>query len=297
MVAGKQPVGIVGVGLMGMACARRLLAAGLPVIGYDVDAAKLEALAQAGGRRAASVADLARAANRIVCAVFNTEQVEQTADALLAALPAGAPPVTVVCVSTCDPDRIAALAARLPAGRLRFVEAPVSGTSEQVAGGDGLGLIGGDPAAAAAVADVLDAICPRRHHLGVAGNGGRAKLAINLMLGINRAALAEGLVFAERMGLDPQRLLAVARDSAAYSQIMDVKGAKMVAGDTKPAGKLAQSLKDFHLMREQATRLGQTLPLAETYIGLVEGCVEKGEGELDNSAVIREIRRRSSTKH
>lgn len=290
-----RPVGLIGVGLMGMACAQRMLAAGLPVIGYDVDAAKLAALEAVGGRRAPGVANLARACDRIVLAVFDTAQVEETVDALLAA--GVAAPLTVACVSTCDPDRIAALAARVPAARLRFVEAPVSGTSGQVAAGDGLGLIGGDPAAANAIADVLDAIMPRRHHLGAAGNGGRAKLAINLILGVNRAALAEGLVFAQRLGLDPARFLAVAQDSAAYSQIMDVKGAKMIAGDTAPAGKLAQSLKDFLLMREQAARLGQTLPLAEAYIGLVEACVTQGEGELDNSAVIREIRRRAAKRH
>lgn len=295
MDATAGPVGLIGVGLMGMACAQRLLAAGLPVTGYDVDGGKLAALEALGGKRAASVADIAHGCERIVLAVFDTAQVEQTVDALLAARAKA--PLTVACVSTCDPDRIAALAARIPADRLRFVEAPVSGTSGQVASGDGLGLIGGDPAAADAIADVLDAIMPRRHHLGAAGNGGRAKLAINLILGVNRAALAEGLVFAQRLGLDATRFLAVAKDSAAYSQIMDVKGAKMIAGDTAPAGKLAQSLKDFHLMRDQAARLGQTLPLADTYIGLVEGCVAQGEGELDNSAVIREIRRRAAKRH
>ncbi len=295
MAATAGPVGLIGVGLMGMACAQRLLAAGLPVIGYDVDGGKLAALEALGGKRAASVADLAHACERLVLAVFDTAQVEQTVDALLAAKAKGA--LNVACVSTCDPDRIAALVARISVDRLRFVEAPVSGTSGQVASGDGLGLIGGDPAAADAIADVLDAIMPRRHHLGAAGNGGRAKLAINLILGVNRAALAEGLVFAQRLGLDATRFLAVARDSAAYSQIMDVKGAKMIAGDTTPAGKLAQSLKDFHLMRDQAARLGQTLPLADTYIGLVEGCVAQGEGELDNSAVIREIRRRAAKRH
>jgi 2-hydroxy-3-oxopropionate reductase len=294
-MAGTGSVGLIGVGLMGMACAQRLLAAGLPVIGYDVDGGKLAALEALGGKRAASVADIAHACERLVLAVFDTAQVEQTVDALLAARAKAA--LTVACVSTCDPDRIAALVARIPADRLRFVEAPVSGTSGQVASGDGLGLIGGDPAAADAIADVLDAIMPRRHHLGAAGNGGRAKLAINLILGVNRAALAEGVVFAQRLGLDATRFLAVARDSAAYSQIMDVKGAKMIAGDTAPAGKLAQSLKDFHLMRDQAARLGQTLPLADTYIGLVEGCVSQGEGELDNSAVIREIRRRAAKRH
>ena len=154
-------------------------------------------------------------------------------------------------------------------------------------------MIGGDRAAADEASDVLDAICPRRHHLGPAGNGARAKLAINLILGVNRAALAEGLVFAERMGLDPAAFLAVARESAAYSQIMDIKGTKMVNGDFTPHGFVTQSLKDVSLMLEQARRLRQRLPLAETYSTLMQACVAAGEGALDNSVVIREIRRRA----
>ncbi len=289
--ASSGPIGIVGCGLMGSACARRLAAAGHAVIGYDIDPAKAAALSALGGRAAASLHELAASCRTIVLAVFNTEQAETACDALLAALPAGAPALTAICVSTCDPDRIAALAARLPAQRLRFVEMPVSGTSEQTARGDALGLVGGDPAAADAVKDVLDAICPRRHHLGDAGNGGRAKLAINLILGINRAALAEGLVFAERMGLPLTPFLAVAKDSAAYSQIMDIKGDKMIAGDFTPHGKIAQTLKDFSLMLEVAGKLQQQLPLASTYTDIVNGCMRQGEAELDNAAVIREIRR------
>jgi 3-hydroxyisobutyrate dehydrogenase-like beta-hydroxyacid dehydrogenase len=285
----RNPVGIVGCGLMGSACAQRLTAAGHAVAGYDIDPAKAAAI---GGEAATSLADIARRCRVVILAVFNTEQAEQATEALLAALPADTPPLTVICVSTCDPDRIAALAARLPAQRLRFVEMPVSGTSDQTAKGDALGLVGGDPAAAEAVKDVLDAICPRRHHLGAAGNGARAKLAINLILGINRAALAEGLVFAERMGLPLTSFLPVARDSAAYSQIMDIKGDKMIAGDFTPHGKIAQTLKDFSLMLEVAGKLKQQLPLAATYTGLVEGCMKAGEADLDNAAVIREIRRR-----
>jgi 3-hydroxyisobutyrate dehydrogenase-like beta-hydroxyacid dehydrogenase len=296
MIQERKPVGVIGTGLMGTACAKRLLAAGFDVLGYDVDAAKLTGLAALGGRVARSSAEIAGACDRVVLAVFNTEQVEETIEGLrglVVSRPQDASPLTVICMSTCDPDRIAALAARLAGGRLRFVEAPVSGTSEQTARGEALGLIGGDRAAADGSSDVLDAICPRRHHVGAAGNGARAKLAINLILGVNRAALAEGLVFAERMGLDPAAFLAVARESAAYSQVMDIKGAKMVRGDFAPHGFVTQSLKDFALMAGQARRLGQRLPLAETYTGLMQGCVAAGEGELDNSAVIREIRRRA----
>jgi 3-hydroxyisobutyrate dehydrogenase-like beta-hydroxyacid dehydrogenase len=291
-MAAPRPVGVVGVGLMGTACARRLRGAGFEVLGWDIDPARLAILAPLGGRAAESLTDVARACDTIVVAVFHTAQVEETIDGLLAARPADAPVLTVVCVSTCDPDRIAALAARVPAARLRFIESPVSGTSEQTARGDALGLLGGDAEAIAAAAEVLDAICPRRHHLGPPGDGNRAKLAINLILELNRAALAEGLVFAERMGLDPARFLAVARESAAYSQIMDVKGTKMVAGDFTPHGRITQTLKDALLILEQARRAGQRLPLAEVQTELVKGCVAHGEGDWDNSAVIQEIRRR-----
>ncbi|MGH8621557.1 MAG: NAD(P)-dependent oxidoreductase, partial [Burkholderiales bacterium] len=264
--------------------------------GYDIASDTLARFVALGGRAAGSTTEMARSCDTVVLAVFNTEQVEETvegAKGLLASRPKSSPPLTAVCVSTCDPDRIAALAARLSRGRLRFVEAPLSGTSEQTARGEALGLIGGDREAAEGVSDVLDAICPRRHHVGAAGNGARAKLAINLILGANRAALAEGLVFAERMGLDPAAFLPVARESAAYSQVMDIKGDKMVRGDFAPHGFVTQSLKDFSLMLEQAKRIGQRLPLAETYAGLMQGCVAAGEGALDNSVVIREIRRRT----
>ena len=297
MAETRRPIGVIGTGLMGTACGRRLLAAGFDVVGYDVDPAKLEPLAALGARVARSLAEVARACDRAVLAVFNTDQVEQAlegADGLAASRPSGSSPLVAICVSTCDPDRIAALAARLPAARVRFVESPVSGTSEQTERGDALGLVGGETAAVDSARDVIEAIAPRWRHVGPAGSGGRTKLAINLILGINRAALAEGLVLAERMGLAPERFLEAARDSAAYSQVMDIKGGKMISGDFAPQGYISQSLKDFSLMLEQARRRGQRLPLGEIYAGLMQGCIAAGEGDLDNSAVIREIRRRTA---
>jgi 3-hydroxyisobutyrate dehydrogenase-like beta-hydroxyacid dehydrogenase len=291
----EHPVGIIGTGLMGTACAKRLMGAGFDVLGYDVAPARLSAIKALGGGTAASLAELAQTCERAVLAVFDTAQVEGAVESLagLAALRApGRAPMLVLCVSTCDPERIAALAKRVPPDRVSFVESPVSGTSEQTAAGEAVGLVGGARNAVDAARGLLDAICPRWHHLGEAGNGARAKLAINLILGLNRAALAEGLVFAERMGLDPAALLRVARGSAAYSQIMDVKGAKMLAGDFAPHGRIAQSLKDFTLIGEQAARVRQQLPLAEVYAALMRGCVAAGEGDWDNSAVIEEIRRR-----
>ncbi len=142
------------------------------------------------------------------------------------------------------------------------------------------------------MADVLDVICPRRYRIGAAGNGSRAKLAVNLILGLNRAGLAEGIAFAERMGLDPVAFLEVAKGSAAYSQVMETKGPKMVRRDYASEGKVAQALKDLHMMLDQAKAVGQDLPLASVNAGLLEACVEHGEAERDNCIVIEEIRRR-----
>jgi 3-hydroxyisobutyrate dehydrogenase-like beta-hydroxyacid dehydrogenase len=284
-----KPVGIIGLGLMGEVYTQRLIAAGFAVVGFDIDAAKTERLKSQGGR-AGTIADIARDCEPILLAVFNTEQVEEVVEHAL--LPA-APGKIVLCTSTCDPDRVEALGKRV-AGRLLFLETPVSGASEQVRQGDGVGLIGGDPKIAADAAPVLDALFPKRFHIGKVGDGGRAKLAVNLVLGLNRMALAEGLVFATRIGLDPAAFLKVARDSAAASQVMDTKGQKMISGDFSPQGYVKQHLKDVDLMLEQARRIGQKLPLLEVHADALEACMRHGEGDLDNSVIIEEIRRRVS---
>ncbi len=283
----QQPVGLIGAGLMGEVYARRLIAAGFSVLGFDVDPARNDRLPEIGAR-AVSLAEIAQQCEPIVLAVFNTEQVEDVVERALLPIAAGK---IVLCTSTCDPDRIAVLGARV-AGRLRFLETPVSGTSEQVRQGDGVGLIGGDAAIADEAAGVLDALFPRRFHIGEIGDGGRAKLAINLILGLNRLALAEGLVFAARLGLDPAAFLSVARASAACSQVMDTKGPKMLRGDFAPEGRVRQTFKDTQLMLDQARKAGQKLPLLEIHADVLAACIRHGDSDADNAIVIEEIRRR-----
>jgi 3-hydroxyisobutyrate dehydrogenase-like beta-hydroxyacid dehydrogenase len=286
-MAPRNPVGVIGVGLMGEVYARRLVAAGFTVIGYDVDPAKNTRLASFGAQTA-TLTDIAQKCDPIVVAVFNTEQVEDVVECAL--VPAAAGKIVLV-TSTCDPDRIAALGARV-GDKLRFLETPVSGTSEQVRQGDGVGLIGGDQGIAADAAPVLDALFAKSFHIGKVGDGGRAKLAVNLILGLNRLALAEGLVFAARLGLDPAAFLDVARRSAAASQVMDTKGPKMIGGDFAPEGRVRQTLKDTQLMLDQARKAGQQLPLLQIHADVLQACVRHGDSEQDNSIVIEEIRRR-----
>ncbi|MFN9123906.1 MAG: NAD(P)-dependent oxidoreductase, partial [bacterium] len=244
-------------------------------------------LAELGGQPVDAAAALGERCGTLVIAVLSTDQVEAVIDTVHLR-----PGSLVICTSTCDPDRIEALASRLAPDGIRFVEMPLSGNSDQIALGNGVGLIGGAAADVAAASDVIAALCARCFHLGAVGAGGRAKLAVNLIGGLNRAVLAEGLAFAESMGLELVPLLEVLKASAAYSRTMDNRGIKMANSDFTPHAKVAQSRKDFALMHEAARRCGQELPLASVYLELIENCLAQGEGDLDNSAIISELRRR-----
>jgi len=291
-----SPVAVIGLGLMGEVYARRLLDARIPVIGYDIDPSKRDRLAAIGGRSVDSIAELAKPARCIIIAVFNTDEVEDVIEQhLLPALGEGSKKI-VLCMSTCDPEKVSALAERVTPRGIHYLDVPVSGTSEQVRRGEGVALVGGDVAILAEVKPLLDILFARSFHVGKIGDGGRAKLAVNLILGLNRLALAEGLVFAERLGLDPAAFLELARGSASYSQVMDTKGPKMVRGDFSPEGRARQTLKDVHLMLGQAMALGQRLNMLEVHEDVLQSCVRAGEADMDNSVVIREVRRRATKR-
>lgn len=290
----QAPVAIIGLGLMGEVYAQRLIDRGFAVTGYDIDPARRARLKEIGGQPAETIGELAKPARAIIVAVFSTAQVEDVIENhLLPALGDGSNKI-VVCMATVDPDQVAALASRVVQRGIRYLDVPVSGTSEQVRQGDGVALIGGDKATADEVGDIFDALFARRFLVGKIGDGGRAKLAVNLILGLNRLALAEGLVFAEKLGLDPAAFLEVAKGSASYSQVMETKGPKMVRNDFSPEGRVRQTLKDAHIMLDQAKAVGQTLSVLQVHADVLEACAKAGEADLDNSAIIKEVRRRTT---
>ena len=289
-MSNRPPIGDIGLGLIGTSLAQRLLHTGFPVAGFDITAERRDHLARIGGMACASAREVGERCKQIVFAVFNTDQVEAVLEANDGAHLSSEH--TVICTSTCDPDRIEARAARVAKHGIRFLEAPLSGNSDQIAKGNGIALVGGDRATMESAMPVLNALCKQSYHLGPAGSGGRAKLAVNLIGGLNRAVMAEGLAFAESMGLELVPFLEVLKVSAAYSRTMDNRGLKMINSDYAPHAWLTQSMKDFKLMHEVAARVGQELPLATEYVKLVESCIAHGEGQLDNSVVMQEMRRR-----
>src|SRR5262245_26348020 len=170
----------------------------------------------------------------------------------------------------------------LSARSVIYLDATVSGSSVQVRDGHAVFLVGGPDDEFRASHELLSRIAGKVFHVGPAGSGARMKLVTNLVLGLNRAALAEGLHFASSLGLDPTAALAVVKECPSYSRAMDAKGEKMVRGDFAPEARLSQHLKDVRLMLAEAGRAGAGLPLTEAHRELLERAEALGLGSLDN---------------
>jgi 3-hydroxyisobutyrate dehydrogenase-like beta-hydroxyacid dehydrogenase len=283
-----SPIGVIGLGLMGAALSARLIDAGIAVVGFDIDAARCGAFAARGGEVAVSATALAARCRIVIVAVLSGGQVER----LLAALGKSQHPAqgVMICTTTCAPDEIMAIAKCAAAAGLSLVEAPISGTSAEARDGSAMGLIAGPPEAIDAADAVLDILCPQRANVGQVGDASRTKLAINLILQNNRAALAEGLVFAESLGLDPAVFLAAARKSAAYSAVMDSKGQKMLMRDFAAQSHISQTLKDAELILDEAKRRDLHLPVTSTQVSLLRRAIALCGPESDSAAVIEAIR-------
>jgi 3-hydroxyisobutyrate dehydrogenase-like beta-hydroxyacid dehydrogenase len=279
-----QTVGLIGAGLLGAALAERLVGGGLDVLGYDVDAGRREALARLGARAAASAGAVLSACPRVLMSLPGLDVVASVLGAAAASLRAGQ---VLVDTTTGAPAQSERLGAFLAERGVDYLDAAVSGSSAQVQRAEATLLVGGPESAFARCRDLFGCIARSAHHVGPCGSGARMKLVTNLVLGLNRAALAEGLAFAGALGLDAGRALALLRDSAAYSCVMDGKGEKMVRGDFEPQARLAQHLRDVRLILAEAEAAGLSLPLSLAHRRLLEAAEAAGYGPLDNSAVIR----------
>jgi len=289
----KQPVGLVGIGLVGTALAENLLAAGCEVVGYDIDVAKCRRLEELGGVAACGPADVGRRCRYVLLSLMTTAIVRQVVEGPGGLLEADPPPAYIIDTTTGDPDESAALAGRLAGRGVQYLDSTISGSSREIRQRQGLFMVGGDKAAFEACRPVLAAVTDRMLYAGPPGSGARSKLTVNLVLGLNRLALAEALVFAERLGLQPRAALDVLKQSYAYSRIMEGKGDKMVDNDFTTDARLSQHRKDVALVLQYAERLGLDLPLSETHLRVLDSAIAAGDGDLDNAAVIREIRRRA----
>ena len=194
-----EPVGLVGTGLFGTALADRLLADGFPIVVYNRTRAKADPLLARGAVWSDNPLATCR---RVIFSLFTSDQVEQVFEQMNSRPLDGR---IIVDTSTSDPQLTVAVGTRLAKHGVKYLEAPFSGSSEQTRNHQSTALVAGDREPFKACGDLWDCLAAKTFYVGEWGNAAKMKLVTNLVLGLNRLVLAEGLVFAEAAGLNMAR--------------------------------------------------------------------------------------------
>lgn len=281
------PVGLLGVGLAGAALARRLVAAGVSLCAYDPAAGARERIERLGAVAMPSEEEVAVQCRRIVLSLPGPKEVHSVVELIRGQLRPGD---LVVDTTTGDPHSVEVMAEELERHGVSYLDATLGGSSRQIEAGEAIVLCGATAQAYRGAEDLLRAIGAKAFHTGKPGTGTRMKLVLNLVLGLQRAVLAEGLEFARCSGIDVERALEVLQAGPAYSKVMDTKGQKMLRGDFQPEARLAQHWKDVVLMRESARENGALVPLTDLHEQLLRQAMEAGWGAEDNSAIVKVFR-------
>jgi 2-hydroxy-3-oxopropionate reductase len=279
-------VGVIGLGAMGRPMAERLAASGMPpVVVRNLADPALAALAAAGARRVASIARLATDVDVVLLSLPDGAVVEQVAlgpDGILAGGRAG---LIVLDTSTIEPARARSVAGALAGAGITYLDVPVSGGTPAAASGTLSVMAGGDAAALERARGVLDAIAARVVHLGPVGSGQVAKACNQLIVLGTIEIVAEALALGAANGIDPAALREVLLGGFAASRILDLHGARMLAGDYEPGGRARFHLKDIAVVDELKATSGSRTPAFDAAARQLELLVAQGGGDLDHAAL------------
>jgi 2-hydroxy-3-oxopropionate reductase len=286
----NQPrIAFIGLGIMGGPMAANLVKAGYDVTGYNRSRGKVDALVEAGGTGADSIAEAVAGADVIITIVPDSPDVEQVAggeDGILAHARSGA--VWVDC-SSIRPDVAVALAEQAAEKGIKAVDAPVSGGEAGAIEATLSIMVGGDADAVESVRPVLEAVGKTVVHVGPSGSGQTVKAANQLIVAGTIELVAEALVFLEAYGVDTAAAIEVLAGGLAGNRILDRKATSMVAREFKPGFRVDLHHKDLNIALESGDAFGVALPATSLAQQMLRTLRARGRGAEDHSALLTVI--------
>lgn len=278
-------VGFVGLGIMGRPMLKNLLKAGHTVIAYGRTAAKLDAVVADGAQRGASNADVGARAPIVITMLPDGPEVEEVvlgADGILSGSEPGSLIIDMSSISPLVSQKIAAAAAKKG---VDFLDAPVSGGEPKAIDGTLAIMAGGKPDVFAKAEPVLKCMGSSVTLTGPVGAGNTTKLANQIMVACNIAAMGEALALATRCGLNPEVVINAVKNGLAGSAVLNAKGPMLVARNFKPGFKINLHQKDLRNALKTAEANNVCLLLTAQVQQMLSSLIANGKGELDHSAI------------
>ena len=285
----KEPVGVIGLGHMGLGMAKNLLKAGFPVVGFDIRPEALKQLQKSGGHLVKTPLEVAKRARISILVVLNFDQIE---DAVLGktGMKDGMQAGDVLIVSsTIAPSQIRTLGQKLEAIGVQVLDAPISGGKEGAEAGTLSIMVGGQKENYERCLPILQAMGKNIYYLGGLGNGLSLKLVNNLLVAVNNLAVAEAVSLGTKAGLDPKLILEVIPKSAGDSWMFRNRAYRMVDRDFACRGELDILVKDLGFVLEMAKSIKLPLVLSSLAREIYQMASNLGYGKEDDSAVVKAV--------
>ncbi len=289
-------VGYIGLGLMGKSIARNILKAGFPLVVFNRSRGAVDELVAEGAQAGLSPADVAARVDIVFTNLPDSPDVEAVALGTQGVQAGAHPGLIFVDNSTIKPATARHIAQVLGEKGVACLDAPVSGGDIGARNGTLAIMVGGPAEALERVRPVFEAMGKTITHVGEAGAGQIAKAANQIMVAAQMVAMGELLVFAQKAGADPRKVVEAIRGGAAQCWTLDVKPPRLFAGNRNPGFKARMQAKDLNIVLETAREYGIALPSAAVDAQLFNAMMQMEMSDLDNSAVLGIIEQLAGVK-
>lgn len=282
-------IGYIGLGIMGKSMARNILKAGFEMIVHNRSQGAVQELVSEGARAANSPTQVAEQVDVVITNLPDSPDVEKVALGPGGVIESARPGLIFIDHSTIKPASARHISEVLGQKGVLCLDAPVSGGDIGARQGTLTIMVGGPQDALEKVMPVLLAEGKTITHIGAAGTGQIAKAANQIMVAAQMVAMAELLIFSQKAGADPVKVVEAIRGGAAQCWTLDVKPPRLFQGNRQPGFKAYMQAKDLNIIIETAREYGIPLPSAALDAQLYNAMLQQGLGELDNSGVIAMI--------
>ena len=283
----SKQIGIVGLGVMGKPMAKNLLKGGFNLTVFDIKPEPVQELVGLGAKAAASPAELAAKCDIIITMLPNSPHVEAVVCGPKGILEGVRPGTIYIDMSSISPVVAQKLCAIVAEKGVEMLDAPVSGGEPKAIDGTMSIMVGGKQEVFDSVQDVLHAMGGTVTLLGAIGSGNTCKLANQIMVALHLAAVSEAMVFAEKAGVDPEKVYQAIRGGLAGSTVLDAKMNMILDRNFKPGGPIWMHTKDMLNVRDAALAIDAPIPLSTMVLEAFKACKCDGHVNDDHCGVIQ----------
>ena len=280
-------VGFIGLGIMGKPMSKNILKAGYKLVVYNRSAPAVNELVSLGAIRADSPMKVAEKCDAIITMLPDSPEVREVCLGENGIIKGAKPGTTVIDMSSIDPNETKAIGADLEKKNISMLDAPVSGGEPKAIDGTLSVMVGGNKEDFDKFYDLLMTMASSVVYVGNLGSGNVAKLANQVIVAVNIAAVSEALALAKKNGADPKLVYEAIRGGLAGSTVLDAKAPMMLSHDFKPGFRMELHIKDLNNVINAASATNADVPLSSKVLDMMKSLQEEGYGKEDHSALFR----------